>query len=68
MKTEEEMQKAMAVVSYLPSFSGDGYGYGGGAIVSIGDVAIQFGEGYAAKKLADEVARRWNSAMKEEQS
>ena len=42
MKIEEEMKKARAIVSVLPSYSGDGYGYGGGAIVSIGDVAIQF--------------------------
>lgn len=31
------------LVSYLPSFSGDGYNYGGGIVVSFGDVSIQLG-------------------------
>ena len=66
MKIEEEMKKARAIVSVLPSYSGDGYGYGGGAIVSIGDVAIQLREGHVARKLAEEVARRWNSAIQEQ--
>ncbi|MFC6487323.1 hypothetical protein [Nitratireductor sp. GCM10026969] len=52
-----------AVVTTLPAFSGDGYGYGGGTILSIGDRSIQFGEDYEAHKLAEEVARRWNASL-----
>jgi hypothetical protein len=57
---EKELKKAAAVVSFLPVGSGDGYGYGGGAVVTIGDRSIQFGEGHEARKLAEEVVRRWN--------
>lgn len=62
MLNPEELAKQKAVVSWLPSFTGDGYGFGGGAVVTIGDRVIQFGEGWEASKLAEEVAARWNAA------
>lgn len=57
---EEEIKNAWAIVSSLPSFSGDGYEYGGGVVLTIGDRTIQFGEGWIAQQLAREVADRWN--------
>lgn len=51
-----------ARASKLPEHSGDGYGWGGGAIVTIGSVSIMLGEGPHAHQLAAEIARRWNAA------
>jgi hypothetical protein len=56
------LRQAEARVSYLPSHSGDGYGYGGGAILTIGDVGLPIGEGFVAGRLAEEMAARWNAA------
>lgn len=56
----EKLRKGEAVVTTLPVYSGDGYGYGGGTVLTIGNRSIQFGEGFEAYKLAEEVARRWN--------
>jgi hypothetical protein len=39
-------------VSWLPSFSGDGYSYGGGIVVTFGDIAIQVGEDTTGKRQA----------------
>lgn len=50
-----------ARVSALPEHSGDGYGWGGGAIVTIGQRSIMLGEGREAHALAEEIARRWNA-------
>jgi hypothetical protein len=61
MKTKEEMEKAKATYSRMPTYSGDGYGYGGAFIVTIGDVSINFGEDHVSGKLAEEVVRRWNA-------
>lgn len=52
----------VATVSFLPSHSGDGYGYGGGAVVTIGGLSIPVGEGDYAAAVAQEIARRWNLA------
>lgn len=52
-----------AKVCHLPSHSGDGYGYGGGAILCIGSFAIPIGEGRDAEKVARELARLWNDAL-----
>lgn len=49
-----------AVASTLPCQSGDGYGYGGGALVTIGDDSLLVGEGDGMFELAKEIARRWN--------
>jgi len=71
MATEQNSTHTPAVVSSLPSFSGDGYSYGGGALVTFGDVTVQFGAGRQALALATEVAKRWDchslivSALKE---
>jgi len=59
----EDTKRSPARVTYLPSYSGDGYGYGGGVILSIGNHAIPLGEGYEATKLAEEIARRWNAML-----
>lgn len=52
-----------ATACKLPEHSGDGYGYGGGAVVVIANRAIPIGEGYASHQLAEEIARRWNAAL-----
>lgn len=56
----KETLESMASVSHAPIFSGDGYGYGGGAVLVIGCFAIQLGEHPFATKLAMEIAKRWN--------
>ncbi len=48
-----------AIVSCLPTYDGDGYGYGGGVVVSIGPYAIPFG--CQNHELADEIVARWNA-------
>lgn len=52
---------ARAIVSYLPHGSGDGYGYGGGAIVSYEGHALVIGEGHNSSKLAEHIARALNA-------
>lgn len=54
-----------ARVCSFPAFSGDGYGYGGGAVLVIGETAIPFGEGHKARLLAEEIADAWNFTLKE---
>lgn len=49
-----------ARASQLPHHSGDGYAWGGGAVVTIGERAIVIGEGDGAFEIAREIARRWN--------
>jgi len=56
----ESMSDARVLQS--PIHSGDGYGYGGAAILAIGRFGIQFGEHPDARSLADEIARLWNEA------
>jgi hypothetical protein len=58
----EAYEGEKAVVSNLPAFSGDGYGWGGGTVLTIGSRSIVFGEGQEANKLAVEIARRWNGS------
>lgn len=55
-----EGETAKAVVSYLPVYSGDGYGYGGGAVLTIGTVSVGLGESSQAAKVAKDMAHRWN--------
>lgn len=50
-----------ARVSFLPFRSGDGYSYGGGAIVSLDGAAIEFGEGNGGGVAAKQVARAVNA-------
>lgn len=57
----DEIKLERAIKSSLPSYSGDGYGYGGGAVVTIGNASLLFGEGAFAHEFAEEVARRWNA-------
>lgn len=59
---------SQAQVSFLPHNSGDGYGYGGGAILTIGSTAIPFGEGYEARELAKAIATRWNDAIQRQEA
>jgi hypothetical protein len=56
----QDLKAETAIKSSLPVHSGDGYGYGGGAVVTIGSFSILFGEGEPAHWLAQEVANRWN--------
>jgi hypothetical protein len=42
-------------VSFLPCFSGDGYGYGGGIVVTFGDMSVLLGEDSSGRRL--ELAR-----------
>lgn len=44
----------------LPYHTGDGYAYGGAAVVVISERAIMVGEGDGSLELAREIARRWN--------
>lgn len=57
----ERFKNSKAIVSHLPVHSGDGYGYGGGAIVTIDGVSIPIGEGSKAHEIAEEIAERWNA-------
>lgn len=50
-----------AQVSHLPLRDGDGYSWGGEAILSIGNKAIMLGAGKDGFELAQEIARRWNA-------
>lgn len=60
----DEADQEGARVSTLPAYSGDGYGYGGGVVVIIGQWAIPLGEGNFALKLGKEIAERWNAGRK----
>lgn len=50
-----------AIVSRLPYRDGDGYSYGGEAIITIGERSVLVGSGKEAYALAQEIARRWNT-------
>lgn len=54
------LDKATAQAGHLPWSSGDGYSYGGGATVTIGERVLLVGEGAGTMALARELARRWN--------
>ena len=56
--TKKDWLDTKAIVSHLPCGSGDGYEYGGGEVLTIGDASVLFGE--RNDKLCVEVARRWN--------
>lgn len=60
MASEREMK---AEVRIMPQYSGDGYGYGGGAVLCIGRFAIPLGEHPEAMTLAHDIARAWNAAL-----
>lgn len=59
---KELVESATASVRYLPVHSGDGYDYGGGAILCVGRYAFPVGESLEAQAIAEEMAGRWNSA------
>jgi hypothetical protein len=63
---QERLRAEIAKVSELPSHSGDGYCFGGGVILTIGERSFFIGENYNRRDfaLAQEIARRWNSALK----
>jgi hypothetical protein len=56
------LTEAVATVSQMPFHDGDGYSWGGDAVLTIGERSFHFGSGKGARDLAEEVARRWNSA------
>ncbi len=49
-----------ATASQLPWRDGDGYSWGGEAVLTIGDRSILIGAGKEAFELAKEIAKRWN--------
>lgn len=57
------LDTAPAKAAMLPYHSGDGYSFGGGAILTIGEFAIPIGEADGSFALAKEIARRWNTAI-----
>ncbi len=59
--TSDDIRDKRAFVSRTPILSGDGYGYGGVWMLTIGDVSIVVGEESRDAWLADEIARRWNT-------
>lgn len=52
-----------ATASQLPWRDGDGYSYGGEAILTIGNRSIMVGAGKEALALAQEIAARWNLSV-----
>lgn len=54
-------KRNLATVAHLPFKDGDGYSYGGHAILVIGAQALDLGAGREATTLAVEIARRWNA-------
>jgi len=59
-KCDAYEMNSVAEVRQTPIFSGDGYGFGGSATLTIGRFAIPLGEHPDALGLAQEIARRWN--------
>lgn len=55
------MKLSEATYSTLPWFTGDGYSYGGAAVVTIGNRSIMVGEGPDSHELATEIVDRWNA-------
>jgi len=62
-KREEPSPNAVATLSFFPVRSGDGYNYGGEAIVNIAGFALIVGGGKGALELAEELATRWNDGI-----
>jgi hypothetical protein len=56
-----------AIFSTTPVFSGDGYGYGGAAVLTIGPLSVHLGETPIGMLLARELAARWNAALHDRQ-
>lgn len=54
---------AKATASQLPWRDGDGYSWGGEAVLTIGDRSIMIGAGKEAFALAQEIANRWNAGF-----
>lgn len=60
MSERDKMENYQASVCYLPVHSGDGYGFGGGAIFVVGGYAFPVGEDREAAKIAQRLAKLWN--------
>lgn len=56
----------VAIAAQMPWRDGDGYSWGGEAVLTIGERAVLFGSGREAFELAKEVALRWNEARASE--
>lgn len=61
MSTTQEEARKLAELLTLPVHSGDGYGWGGGAVLSFAGMAIQFGDGYAARQVAEHIVDAINA-------
>lgn len=56
-----------AVVGTKPFHNGDGYSWGGGTVLTIGDLAFEFGGGEGAL-IAYRLAELWNAALPPERT
>jgi hypothetical protein len=54
-----DMSDTKATVSFTPCHDGNGYSWGGDAILTIGAVSVNFGK---SGEIAREIAERWNAA------
>lgn len=59
ISSEKYYQEQKAIVSKLPQFVGDGYNWGSGTVVTIGEQSFILGE--SDLPLALEIAKRWNN-------
>jgi len=66
--SEQKYDGGPAIVSELPSFNGDGYGYGGGYILSINGLAFNLGTSYLSREIAHKLAKLWNDDLTAERS
>lgn len=63
MSNDRAQINSRADVRFMPMFSGNGYEYGGGAVLTIGKIAIPVGEDPDARELAEQIAKIWNDAL-----
>lgn len=55
------MSARTAKVSFLPTQSGEHHQFGGGAVLTIGELSVLFGETAGAASIAHRLAELWNN-------